>query len=216
MKNPNHNRITNSALVAFAALLLFGVHCTATAQVQASPTSCGPATTRANLKKSARAGDALAQFELGRRFEFGIETQPNALLAARYYRLAADQGLARAEYSLGRLYFSGDGVPQNQQEAAKYLRRAAGKGYRLAEHRLARAYELGQGVPQDLVEAYQWYSLSAQSLESSRLNLEAVTARMTEAQLAQARMAATQLVAKDGEYVIRASSVGVGPIPSTR
>ena len=216
MKKPNHNRMTRSALAALAAFLLLVVHCTAMAQAQARPASCGQVMTHANLKKSARAGDAPAQFELGRRYEFGIETQPNALLAARYYRLAADQGLARAEYSLGRLYFSGDGVPQNQQEAAKYFRRAAGKGYPLAEHRLARAYELGLGVPQDLVEAYQWYSLSAQSLESSRLNLEALTARMTEAQLAQARMAATQLVAKDGEYVIRASRVDVPPIPASR
>ena len=195
MKNPNHNRLTKSG-AAFAALLLLGVHCTATAQVQASPASCGPATTRANLKKSARAGNSLAQFELGRRYEFGIETEPNALIATHYYRLAAEQGLARAEYNLGRLYLSGDGVPQNEQEAAKYFRRAAGKGYALAQHRLARAYELGQGVPQDLVEAYRWYSLSAENLESSRLNLEAMMARMTEAQLAQARMAATQIVAK--------------------
>src|SRR5437660_2544374 len=114
MKNPNHNRITKSALVAFAALLLLGVHCTATAQVQAGPSSSGPATTHANLKKSARAGNSLAQFELGRRYEFGIETQPNASMAAHYYRLAAEQGLARAEYSLGRLYLNGDGVPQNE------------------------------------------------------------------------------------------------------
>jgi TPR repeat protein len=113
-------------------------------------------------------------------------------------------------------------VPRNQREAAKYFRRAAGKGYALAQHRLARAYELGQGLRQNLVEAYRWYSLSAKSLETSRLNLEAMTSRMTAAQLAQAQTATNQIIAKlDGlpsaeETELRASPVGAGLIPSGR
>jgi TPR repeat protein len=196
MRNPNFNRIAQSELAALAAVLLLGAHCTATGQEQARAGSDGSATTLENLNKSARAGDASAQFEIGRRYEFGIETLPDAFMAARCYRLAAKQGLARAEYSLGRLYFSGDGVPQNQREAAKYFRRAAGKGYALAQHRLARTYELGQGVVQNLVEAYRWYSLSAENLERSRMNLETMTARMTAAQLAQARTTTNQIAAK--------------------
>ena len=222
MRTPNFNRLTQSELAALAAVLLLGAYCTATGQEQARAAAGSSTTARENPNKSARAGDASALFEIGRRYEFGIETPPDTFIAARFYRLAARQGLARAEYSLGWLYFSGDGVPRNQREAAKYFRRAAGKGYALAQHRLARAYELGQGLRQNLVEAYRWYSLSAKSLETSRLNLEAMTSRMTAAQLAQAQTATNQIIAKlDGlpsaeETELRASPVGAGLIPSGR
>jgi TPR repeat protein len=49
--------------------------------------------------------------------------------AARWYRLAAEQGYARAQYSLGRMYESGQGVPEDYVEAVRWYRLAAEQGY---------------------------------------------------------------------------------------
>ena len=40
----------------------------------------------------------------------------NDVEAARWYRLAAEQGYAPAQATLGLLYFQGVGVPQNDAE----------------------------------------------------------------------------------------------------
>jgi TPR repeat protein len=48
--------------------------------------------------------------------------------AARWYRLAADQGHAKAQYNLACLYGTGQGVPQDHAEEARLLRLAAAQG----------------------------------------------------------------------------------------
>ena len=45
--------------------------------------------------------------------------------AAKWFRLAAEQGLAQAQFNLGVLYYGGEGVEQNRAEAAKWYRLAA-------------------------------------------------------------------------------------------
>jgi TPR repeat protein len=39
--------------------------------------------------------------------------------AAKWYQLAADQGLAKAQYNLGHSYANGQGVPSDYKMAAK-------------------------------------------------------------------------------------------------
>ncbi|EQD52972.1 Sel1 domain protein repeat-containing protein, partial [mine drainage metagenome] len=41
--------------------------------------------------------------------------------AAKWYRLAAQQGYAKAQYSLGYMYAYGQGVPQNYVKACKWV-----------------------------------------------------------------------------------------------
>jgi TPR repeat protein len=69
---------------------------------------CEDARLKATLAK-ASAGDAEAQYQLGRIYEFGEGIRPNAVSAVKWYRKAAEQELARAQYDLGRMYASGDG-----------------------------------------------------------------------------------------------------------
>jgi len=197
MKNPNQKSTTGCLLAALSASFLLQSTAVAVSQGLAQPALDGSKHGGAFIQKHVQPRDASAQFEIGRKSEFGIDTRANPRVAAHWYRLAADQGLARAEYSLGRLYFSGEGVRQDRAEAVKYFRRAAVQGYALAQHRLGRAYELGLGVPQDLVEAHWWYSLAADAngLASSRLSLKALESSMTEVQLTQARARSTKLIA---------------------
>ena len=99
MKNPNQTWTPRCLLAALSASFLLQSITSAVSQELANPS------------------EAAAQFEMGRKCEFGIDTRANPRLAGHWYRLAADQGLAKAEYSLGRLYFSGEGVRQDRAEA---------------------------------------------------------------------------------------------------
>ncbi len=49
--------------------------------------------------------------------------------AARWLRMAAEQGHADAQFKLGMLYIEGDGVPEDGSEAVKWLYRAAQQGH---------------------------------------------------------------------------------------
>ena len=50
----------------------------------------------AELQQRAQSGDAFAQRELGEDFDFGHDTKPDYLQAAKWYQMAADQGDATA------------------------------------------------------------------------------------------------------------------------
>ena len=85
----------------------------------------------------------------------------NPAEAARWYRMAADQGNARAQNNIGQLYARGEGVPQNHAEAARWYRRAAEQGYADAQNNLGGLYYRGRGVSQDYAEAARWFRRAA-------------------------------------------------------
>jgi hypothetical protein len=64
-------------------------------------------------RRAADQGDAVAQFNLGVRYDNGQGVPQNYEEAARWYRLAAQQGQARAQSNLGVLYANGQGVPKD-------------------------------------------------------------------------------------------------------
>ena len=66
--------------------------------------------------------------------------------AARWYRLAADQGDADAQDALGLMYLNGLGVGQDHAEAARLFRRPAGQGLASAQANLGLMYANGEGV----------------------------------------------------------------------
>ena len=88
--------------------------------------------------KAAQAGDfqtalkewkplahAGAQYNLGLMYANGEGVAEDDAEAARWLRLAADQGHAGAQYNLGVMYASGRGVPEDDAEAVRWLRLAA-------------------------------------------------------------------------------------------
>jgi TPR repeat protein len=67
---------------------------------------------------------------LGCAFETGTHgVEKDEHEAAKWYRLAADQGHAVAQYSLGVCYSNGTGVVKDEREAVKWYRLAADQGY---------------------------------------------------------------------------------------
>ena len=87
------------------------------------------------LRARADNGDAEAMGEIGDCC-YGVNQDYDE--AAKWYRLAAEQGDANAQYILGVLYEDGLGVEQSDTEAEKWYRKAAEQGNTDAAKRLAK------------------------------------------------------------------------------
>jgi TPR repeat protein len=108
--------------------------------------------------------------------------------AARWFRLAAEQGDASAQVNLGVMYAHGRGVPHDDKEAAKWYRLAAEQGRASAQFNLGLMYANGQGVPQNLIQAHMWFNLVAASGDADGLKArDEIATKMTPAQIVEAQ-----------------------------
>ena len=80
---------------------------------------------------------AVAQHNLGVMYMDGTGVPQDYTEAARWCRLAADQGHAGAQCNLGVMYQNGTGVPQDSTEAVRLYLLAADQGHADAQHNLA-------------------------------------------------------------------------------
>ncbi len=129
------------------------------------------------LRDKAKAGDPEFQFRVGHCYGYscqGIETDYDE--AAKWYRLAAEQGHARAQSELGQLLQLGQGVNKDLKEAVRWYRASQEKEDAIALFCLADLYKDGTGVDigisLDYKEAIKLYMRSAQQgcwISSSRL-----------------------------------------------
>jgi TPR repeat protein len=91
--------------------------------------------------RSALAGDAHGQNNLGACYEHGLGCKQSYASAARYYRLAAGQDLSTAAMNLGYCYLHGHGLARHEELALRWFKtavelgedRAAAEIERLAE-----------------------------------------------------------------------------------
>ena len=135
---------------------------TLTACVQTQDEHSPAAQGLADLRASAEAGDAEAQFNLGGMYVTGVGVPQDAAAAVAWYRYAAEQGHARAQYNLGVIYAEGVGVPQDAAAAVAWYRRAAEQGNATAQNNLGAMYAEGVGVPPDAAAAVAWYRRAAE------------------------------------------------------
>ena len=82
--------------------------------------------------------------------------------AAKWFRMAAEQGHATAQNQLGYCYECGVGVSQDYQEAVKWYRKSADQGDEAAQYNFGACYAKGLGVQQDYEEAGKWITKSAE------------------------------------------------------
>ena len=128
------------------------------------------------LAKKAEAGDAKAQYDLGRYYESYarenrlISNETKQIMkfmlqrAAFWYAKAAEQGNMGAQYNLGRYYeweYEKDGT-KDYEKAIKWYTKAEEQGDERSQARLGFCYFWGHGVKQDLKEAVKWYTKSAE------------------------------------------------------
>ena len=137
------------ALAGIVALLMGGAPLAQTPE-PAQDDSIETVRTRAN------AGDADAQVQLGRMYDYGWGVPQDFVEAAAWYRKAAEQGDASAQFQLGRSYGS-PARPSATVEEVAWYRKAAEQGHASAQDRIGGMYRRGAGVPQDDVEAVAWF-----------------------------------------------------------
>lgn len=99
-----------------------------------------------------------AQRDLGALYATGDWTGPrDSVIAAEWYRRAAERGHDDAQYNLGFMYLLGEGVASDPNEGLRWLLRAADQENEMAIRLLADLYRHGYyGIPTDLAKADQW------------------------------------------------------------
>jgi TPR repeat protein len=132
----------------------------------------GSAEALTELHKAAEAGDAPAQFQLGRAYSHGASVQRDDTSAARWVEKAAEQGHLEAQSNIGVLYSAGQGVPRDNAKAIAWWTRAAEGGFAQAQFNLAIAYQQGKLTAKDDAKAFAWMSkAAAQGIAPAQLNL---------------------------------------------
>lgn len=82
------------------------------------------------LRASAKAGDAVAQYELGKRYLTGkAPLAINHAQAMLWFTRAAEQQHADAQYNTGIFYKDGISVPRDSSRAKQWLTKAAAQGH---------------------------------------------------------------------------------------
>lgn len=124
------------------------------------------------LTKKAEAGDAEAQFTLGKMYVTGEGVPKDATKAVELFQKSAAQGNVKGQNGLGVLYANGLGVPKDINKAVEYYQKAAAQGYHQAQNNLGSCYANGEGVPKDVAKAIEWYEkAAAQGNASAQTNL---------------------------------------------
>ena len=153
----------------------------------------------AEILRRAEQGDVDAQFTLGTLYSFSqilfanggrVGPQSDPAEAAKWYRLAAEQGFAmRADTTSGVCTPTAGAFLRSDAEAVPGTAKlAAEQGFARAQHNLGLMYANGTGVPQDDVLAYAWLNLAVeQGNELASENKDKLRTRMTANQMARAQ-----------------------------
>ncbi|WP_291355304.1 MULTISPECIES: tetratricopeptide repeat protein [unclassified Acinetobacter] len=143
-----------------------------------------------SLIKSAKAGQAAAQFYLATKYQQGKDIQKDDQQAFSWYKAAADQGLTAAQLNVGRMLADGIGTKKDETLARKYFEKAASHGDNRASFNLAMMEE----QKKNYIGAYQWYELSTRDgmLDNKVITLSegkkmALAANLTQEQIRMAR-----------------------------
>jgi len=123
-----------------------------------NPALGGKSLSLVEKRQAAESGDMLAQFELGKAYDFGEDTERDTQQAAIWYQKAAAQGHGAAQNNLGSLYQFGDGVKQDYVEAVRWYQKSVQQGYPPdAYSNLGYMYANGLGVQKDEARAITLY-----------------------------------------------------------
>ncbi|MBR7069782.1 MAG: sel1 repeat family protein [Oxalobacter sp.] len=114
-------------------------------------------------QRQAKAGSAVAQAEMGLRYQTGEGVRQNVEKALYWFKKAAKQGNPIGLEEVGTAYYRGDGVARNNQKAIEWWKQAAEKDKSSAMWWLGYIYSReNDGVTIDKKEACNWFKRSAE------------------------------------------------------
>ena len=107
-------------------------------------------------------GDAIANYQLGRIYDYGQGVEESDTIAFGWYQKAAQLGYAQAQHKLGVCYAEGIGAPKNYSLAVNWTRKAAEQKYADAQCDLGVLYEQGNGFEKNHSMAAEWFRKAAE------------------------------------------------------
>jgi len=110
---------------------------------------------------SARAGDICAQFEMGKKYDFGTGVKKSIAQAIYWYRKAAFQGHEVAQYNLNIIFLEGPKRFRNKKAAFYWVQKSAKGYYHDGVLALGWHYLNGIGIRKNIEKAIFWYKKSA-------------------------------------------------------
>ncbi len=114
-------------------------------------------------QRQAKAGSAVAQVEMGLKYQTGEGVNQNVDKAFYWFRKAAVQGNTTGLEEVGTAYYRGEGVPKNNTQAIYWWKQAAENGKSSAMWWLGYIYSReNNGVTIDKEEACNWFKRSAE------------------------------------------------------
>ena len=114
------------------------------------------------LEPVARAGDASAEYLLGKVHLDGLGVPQDFAAAAQWIAKAAEHGDARAQNALGRLHAEGLGVARDGKAAVLWMRRAAEQGDPTHQYDLAILLDDARLGVEDKAQAARWFEAAAE------------------------------------------------------
>ena len=127
------------------------------------------------LQKSAKAGNAKAQYELGNLYWMNrdslIPIERDTLMAIQWYEKSADQCYAQAQYSLAYIYENARDNLKNSQRAFDLYKAAADQGFVDALYRMGRIYQYGikDIVAKNVTIALKYYQQAVDSASTAAM-----------------------------------------------
>jgi uncharacterized protein len=99
---------------------------------------------------------------LGRLYQEGLGVKQDQVLAAQWFRRAAELGDTEGTFAFAVMLAEGDGIQKNRSGAAQLFETAALKGHALANYNLALLYLRGDGKPENPDRAAQHLRYAAE------------------------------------------------------
>jgi hypothetical protein len=129
--------------------------------------------------KDAESGDAVAQNNLGWRYQNGDGITRDYKKSAHWYLKAAEQGNVRAQTNLGVGYYKGTLFYRDYYAAVGWYTKAAEQGNQNAQYNLGYCYEFNQGTKWDYEKALDLYKKSAaQGSDLAKKRIPEVTKKL--------------------------------------
>ncbi|WP_455004839.1 tetratricopeptide repeat protein [Capnocytophaga gingivalis] len=118
------------------------------------------------IMKKAKAGDAIAQYDLAGCYEVGEGVEKSTKEAIYWYKKSAEKGYSYAQWQLALFYKYGyykKNISQSNKKAFYWLNKAATQNNTTAQRQLADFYYEGDGITQSYEKAFYWYERAAQA-----------------------------------------------------
>jgi TPR repeat protein len=111
--------------------------------------------------ESAMKGDPMAQYNLGRCYQYGQGVTQSYVKAFEWYYKSAINECAEGQNSLGECYYHGIGTTKDYFKTYEWYSKSANNGYALGKSNVGECYHYGIGITQSYINAFELYSKAA-------------------------------------------------------